>query len=353
MSLRVQVSAHAEAFRLDVAFESDVGTTAILGASGAGKTLTLRTIAGLLRPETGLIELDGRALFDSDAGTDVPARSRRVGYVFQDYALFPHLSVAENLAFGLRGNPSPEIESTVSRLIGLLRLNGFEQRRPSSLSGGERQRVALGRALAPGPALLLLDEPFSALDAPARAELTEDFLALSALLEVPSLLVTHDVAEAYALSQRIVVLGSGRVLQSGPREEVFGSPGSPEVARLVGVQNLIPGLVASVDGGLTHVDANGLMLSVSGPPFPVGTAVTAGMRAEDLRAAPGAGEGANGTFERLVDRGVFRSAVLRLDGGAQVLVALDRGGRSRSAETPGVHWRIDPLPGTAMLWVRE
>ena len=159
MALEVAFRAHAGSFVLDVAFATDGGTTAILGPSGAGKTLTLRAIAGLLRPDGGRIAVDGRTLFDGDAGIDVPARKRRVGLVFQEYALFPHLSVADNLAYGLRGRPRDEADRAVRAMVAMLGLDGLETRRPAELSGGERQRVAIARSLANDPSLLLADEP--------------------------------------------------------------------------------------------------------------------------------------------------------------------------------------------------
>ncbi|MCH8974750.1 MAG: ATP-binding cassette domain-containing protein [Chloroflexi bacterium] len=263
MALEAAFRAHAGSFVLDVAFETGDGVTAILGPSGAGKTLTLRAIAGLLRPDAGRIVLDGRVLFDADAGVDLPARKRRVGLVFQEYALFPHLSAAENLAFGLRGRPAPEAEAAVQAMVDMLGLDGLEARRPAELSGGQRQRVAVGRALAPSPDLLLLDEPFSALDAPTREALVAEFASLRSRLEMPAVLVTHDVAEAYALADRFVVLDGGRVLQAGERDAVFHAPASPEVARLVGVRNLLSGVVVSVAGGSAQIDAGGLTAVVS------------------------------------------------------------------------------------------
>jgi molybdate transport system ATP-binding protein len=345
VALTVDVHAHAGGFRLDVAFEAAGGTTAVLGASGAGKTLTLRTLAGLLRPDSGRIALDGRVLYDAGAHVDVAVRRRNVGYVFQAYALFPHLSVAGNLGFGLRGRPRREIEDRVSELVTLLALQGLEERRPAQLSGGQQQRVALGRALAPGPRLLLLDEPFSALDAPTRAALTEDFLALRAAVDVPAVLVTHDVAEAYALADHLVVLGAGSVLQHGPKAAVFHHPATPEVASLLGVRNLLPGTVVDSRGGTATLDVGGLAVT-AGSTLRPGRRTTVGLREHHVHATPADGPG-NATLVREVDRGIARSLVLRLDGGAELRAAALVGG---PAVTTGSRWDVTVPAGAAHAW---
>lgn len=345
MALTVDVHAHAGGFRLDVAFEAAGGTTAVLGASGAGKTLTLRTLAGLLRPDSGQIALDGRVLYDARAGVDVAVRRRNVGYVFQTYALFPYLSVAENVGFGLRGRPRQEIDGRVSELVALLALQGLEGRRPAQLSGGQQQRVALGRALAPGPSLLLLDEPFSALDAPTRAALAEDFLALQAAVDVPAVLVTHDVAEAYALAEHLVVLGAGSVLQHGPKAAVFHHPATPEVASLLGVRNLLPGIVVGSRDGTAILDVGGLAVAAEST-LRLGEGAVVGLREHHIRATPADALG-NATLVREVDRGIARSLVLRLDGGAEIRAAAPVGG---SAATTGSRWDVTVSAAAAHAW---
>ena len=219
MSVYVDIRLRTGKFSLDASFQSDAGATAILGASGAGKTLTLRAVAGLQTPLEGKILQRGVTLYNSEQRIDLPARRRNVGYLFQDYALFPHLTVAENIAFGLKGREQAGQRESVSRMVDLLRLHGLEDRRPVGLSGGERQRVALGRALAPHPDLLLLDEPFSALDAPTRDSLVEEFISLREAIDVPMILVTHDVGEAYALAEQWKRLC---MAYSPPREEQEG-----------------------------------------------------------------------------------------------------------------------------------
>jgi len=220
-------------FLLDTAFQGSGGITALFGPSGAGKTLTLRSIAGLARPDAGRITVGERVLFDSGAGVDLPARERGVGYVFQEYALFPHRDVAWNVGFGVRGGRGARRER-VRELLELVGLTGFGSRFPRELSGGERQRVALARALAPEPELLLLDEPFSALDLRVRRRLRAELLRIQGATRVPMVLVTHDLAEIRHLADHLVLYDGGRVLRAGPAPEVLQDPGSPEAAELLG-----------------------------------------------------------------------------------------------------------------------
>ena len=321
MSLSVDIRLRAGGFSLNAAFQTGDGATAILGASGAGKTLTLRSIAGLQAPVDGKILLDGVSLFNSTERVDLPVRRRNIGYLFQDYALFPHLTVAENIAFGISRRTKAQQRKSVSRMVDLLRLHGLEERRPAGLSGGERQRVALGRALAPQPDLLLLDEPFSALDAPSRESLVEEFIALREAIDVPTVLVTHDVAEAYALAEHLVIMGNGRVLQSGPKAVVFHQPASPSVARLVGVQNIFNDVRD-------------------------GRPVVVGVRASNM--IVGSEGETNATLDQTVDRGVQLLGRFTTDRGVQVVAELHR---SRFSDlVPGSRWRVEAREGTALVW---
>ena len=241
--LEVRLVKRLPGFVLDVQWASDGGVAALFGPSGAGKTLTLSCMAGLLRPDSGRIVVDGRVLFDSSTAIDVPPQARRVGYVFQGYALFPHRTAAENVGFGLRDRPRAERDRRVTEIMARLGLAGLERRYPSELSGGQRQRVALGRALAIDPALLLLDEPLSALDAPMRAALRDDLRGILAEWSTAAVVVTHDFAEAYRLGDRIVVYDGGRVVQAAPRAELLWQPASEVVARIMGVPNILHGTV--------------------------------------------------------------------------------------------------------------
>jgi molybdate transport system ATP-binding protein len=241
--LEVALALQVPGFTLDVAWSAGGGVAVLFGPSGAGKTLTLQCLAGLITPTRGRIVVDGRVFFDSAARINLPAQARRIGYVFQGYALFPHLTVADNLGFGLRDRPRAERARRVARVVDQLGLGGFERRYPRELSGGQRQRVALGRALAIEPALLLLDEPLSALDAPLRRALRDELRQVLRDVGTAAVVVTHDFTEAYRLGDRIVVYDAGRVVQSAPRTELLWQPASESVARIMGIPNILHGTV--------------------------------------------------------------------------------------------------------------
>jgi len=237
MALEVQFEKRLAAYNLNVAFSCDADPLAVLGPSGAGKSMTLRCIAGLERPDRGRIVLDGRVLFDSSRGINLPSRERRIGLLFQHYALFPHLTVAENISFGLDSLPTVERDARVKRQIAQAHLAGFENRSPRELSGGEQQRVALVRALAIEPQALLLDEPLSALDTHLRSQIERQLIDTLATFRRPALFVTHNMEEAYRIATNLVVLTKGRVAAHGPKEEIFRHPPSLEVAQLTGLKN--------------------------------------------------------------------------------------------------------------------
>jgi molybdate transport system ATP-binding protein len=230
-------------FTLDVAWQAGDEVVTLFGPSGAGKSLTLQCLAGLTRPDAGRVVVNGRVFDDTTGGVHLPPQARHLGYVFQGYALFPHLTVAENVAFGLRGRPGPERRRRTTEVLAQLGLEELAERYPGKLSGGQQQRVALGRAIAPDPAVLLLDEPLSALDAPLRRQLREELRALIEGLRRTVVLVTHDLGEAYQLGDRLVLYEAGRVVQAGPKAEVLGRPASPAVARLIGLRNVVRGTV--------------------------------------------------------------------------------------------------------------
>jgi molybdate transport system ATP-binding protein len=241
--LDVSIRLALPGFTLDVEWTAGDGVAVLFGPSGAGKTLTLQCLAGLTRPDRGRIVVDGRVFFDAAAGIDLRPQDRRVGYVFQGYALFPHLTVLDNVGFGLRDRPRAERNERAQHVIQRLGLAGLEQRHPRELSGGQRQRVALGRALAIDPALLLLDEPLSALDRPTRDSLRDELRSVLTELRTAAVVVTHDFTEAYRLADRIVVYRGGRVIQAAPRAELLWRPASEAVARIMGVRNIFHGMV--------------------------------------------------------------------------------------------------------------
>ncbi|HEY3118247.1 MAG TPA: ATP-binding cassette domain-containing protein [Chloroflexota bacterium] len=233
MTAKVDITKQFGAFELDMRFQVPPGVSAIFGPSGAGKTLTLRCIAGLARPDRGRIVVGERVLFDSAGRVEVPARQRRIGYVFQQYALFPHLDVAANVAYGLRDRTPTERKGRVEQLLTLIGLTEHAHHYPRMLSGGQQQRVALVRALAPEPDLVLLDEPFAAVDALTRRQLRTDLRQLQERTGVPMLLVTHDLADVQELATYVAICEQGRAVQEGPLQEVLSAPSSPGVAALL------------------------------------------------------------------------------------------------------------------------
>jgi molybdate transport system ATP-binding protein len=249
---------------------------ALLGPSGSGKTTLLRAIAGLHHPTSGRIACNGEVWLDTAAGIAWPPRRRRAGLVFQSYALFPHLTALANVVAAMGHRPAAERERRARELLALLHLAGLEQRRPAELSGGQQQRVAVARALAREPTVLLLDEPFSAVDLVTRRKLHRELAELRRGLAMPILLVTHDLDEAAALADRIAILHHGRTLQAGPPAEVMDRPRDAEVARLMGHRNLFPGEVQEhrPDAGLTLLRGLGRTLEARlQPRWPPGCAV--------------------------------------------------------------------------------
>ncbi len=234
LSVRVRVEGRAgQAPRLDAAFEVSSTITAIMGPSGAGKTTLLECIAGLVRPSVGRIAIDDALMFDSDAGVFVAPHRRRIALVFQSLALFPHLSVLENVAYGLRGGTRRARRAEAMSWLERARVGALARRAPATLSGGEAQRVALARALATQPRLLLLDEPFSALNQALRAELGEVLRALVATTSVPALLVTHDLADAKRIASRILSLEAGQLISDealSPHPEPLGLDAASHLA---------------------------------------------------------------------------------------------------------------------------
>ncbi|WP_322796984.1 ABC transporter ATP-binding protein [Tepidiforma sp.] len=269
--LAADFALRAGSFSLEVHVEAGPGITVLFGPSGSGKSLTLRAIAGLTRPRSGRVTFDDTVLFDRSAGIDCPPHRRRLGFAGQHPALLPFLDVAGNVAFGLRGIPRAERATRVRQWLERVGLPGFESRRVGTLSGGQAQRIALARALAPGHRLLLLDEPFSALDESLRQGLRAILRRLATEQELTILFVTHDLREAHLLADQLVVLDGGTILQCGQRETVFRAPANRRVALLLGAVNVFPGVVRARDGQNLLVESHGLVLrarSSAGDPAP-------------------------------------------------------------------------------------
>ncbi len=238
----------------------------LFGPSGSGKTTVLRCLAGLERPDAGAIHWGDECWFDTKRHIFLPPQRRNIGYLSQDFALFPHLTVAENVGFGLGALSADERRKRVGELLDMFGLIGLDGRRPAQLSGGQQQRVALARALARRPRLLLLDEPLSDLDSPTRETLRRELRAWLTKLAVPTLLVTHDRAEALTLGDTELLMHAGRLLESGPVREVFARPRSAEAARIVGIENVESGEIESVQNGhaVVRVGAAQLIADAAG-----------------------------------------------------------------------------------------
>ena len=241
MSLEVEIEKRFAGFTLRAQFTARDTATAILGASGCGKSMTLRCIAGIVKPDKGRIVLDGVPLFDSEKKIDLPPQKRGVGLLFQNYALFPNMTVEQNILCGLHAEPDrAKRRAACAEMIRALRLEGLEKRLPAALSGGQQQRVALARILAAQPKILMLDEPFSALDSYLREQVEGEVGALLAAFQGPALLVTHNRDEAYRLCREMIVMDGGRVLRAGETKAVFADPRSCTAARLTGCKNILP-----------------------------------------------------------------------------------------------------------------
>jgi molybdate transport system ATP-binding protein len=280
--LEIDIALRLGSFDLQVRLQAAQGITVLFGPSGAGKSLTLQCVAGLVRPDAGRIVAGARALFDSEAGVDLPPRDRRVGYVPQEYALFPHMTVAQNIAFGLGDRPQGQAREMAHEMLEIMGLSELAGRRPGALSGGQQQRVALGRALVRRPRVLLLDEPFAALDAPVRSQLRGQVRDLQRRFGVPMLFVTHDLAEASFIADQIAVLESGKTRQVGLPGEVLMRPADLLVARAVGVKNILSGRVAERTAEALSVQVGSAALLAPPYPFAAGADVYLCVRPERI-----------------------------------------------------------------------
>ncbi|CUA90761.1 molybdenum ABC transporter, ATP-binding protein [Chelatococcus sambhunathii] len=282
MTLEVMAKAQAP-IPLDASFRAEPGELlALVGHSGSGKTTLLRTIAGLWRPEMARVTVDGEVWLDTAAGVNLPPHRRHVGVVFQNYALFPHMTAAQNVIAAMdRSAPDPRAEA--ERLLALVNLPGFADRKPAQLSGGQQQRVAVARALARRPQALLLDEPFSAVDRATRERLYDEIVALRAHLRMPVVLVTHDVNEAQLLADRVAVIEKGRAVREGTTAEVMADP---EALRAMGIREIaamLPAIIVEhADDGLTRLDAAAGPLFLPTIDGPVGTRVRVRIMAHDV-----------------------------------------------------------------------
>ena len=270
------------AIRAGFRYPVEASTVLILfGPSGSGKTTVLRSVAGLEYPEQGTIQFGSSTWLDTAAGIRVAPQDRHIGYMAQDYALFPTYTVAGNIAYGLGELAASDCKKRVEGIIELFQLRGFDKAKPRELSGGQQQRVALARAVAPRPQLLLLDEPLSALDGPTRLQLRGELRSLLKQLALPSIIVTHDWAEALTLGDVMAVMSEGNVLQVGTPQNVFSRPANAEVARVVGMETVVKGTIAEVREELATVQVGAVSLKAVASPG-VDSDVFVCIRAEDV-----------------------------------------------------------------------
>jgi molybdate transport system ATP-binding protein len=330
-----------------VSFTSAVGITMLFGPSGAGKTTLLECISGLLAPDSGRVSVGSTVLFDSETKVNVPVASRRVAYVFQTLALFPHMSVEANIAYGLDRLPGEQRRAAVDAIVDAFRIGHARQRRPGEISGGERQRTALARALVTNPRVLLLDEPLSALDVSTKTAIIQDLRAWNDAHGIPALYVTHSRDELFALGEGVIALEQGRVAAEGPPGEVLHAPRLESMARAAGFENIFDGAVAALHedlGTMTCRIAGGVQLEVPLGQVRVGDAVRIGIRAGDILLAKAKPEGLSarnllpGTMVSLVRRDVTVITRVRCGGAATGL-------EMEVHLTPGAQQSLDLIPG--------
>ena len=281
--LEVSVQKRLGPFQLDVVFSIRHELAVLFGPSGSGKSLTLRALAGTVAPDAGRMLLDGRSLYDSATGHNLPPQQRGIGYVPQHYALFPHLTVADNIAFGLTRLSRRVRAQRIAEFLALFALEGLAQHLPRQLSGGQQQRVALARALAVQPRLLLLDEPFAALDGALRETLREELAQVQERWGLTVLLVTHDLADVYALGHQVLVYDRGRILQQGTREDVFLHPQNHRVAELVQTRNMVQAVVERCEAHTLWLRWQGQCLAAPPQALAPGTPVYLCIRPTQVR----------------------------------------------------------------------
>jgi len=341
--VRRRLTSEDGGFELDVAFPLEKGITILFGPSGAGKTTLLDCIAGLADPDEGRIVAGGKVLFDSEQGINLGAIERKIGYVFQDLALFPHLTVEANVGYGLGGLKAEDRKQRVAGALEALEISELHARRPAELSGGERQRVALARALVTQPSVLLLDEPLAALDMPVRMKIAEDLRKSIQELPIPVLYVTHSRDEVFMLGERMLLLERGKIIAEGTPHQVMSAPRSETVAQLAGFENVFDAEVASLheDRGTMTCLMGGNKLELETPLVraEVGSKLRVGISAGDVLLATSAPVGLSarnilpGKLLSLWQRDMI--VVARVDCGVEMSVHLTLAARDSLQLTPG------------------
>ncbi len=303
-------------FSIDVEMKTDAAVTVLFGESGAGKTLTLDAIAGFVRPDEGRVMINDDLLFDGATGVHLPPQARRCGYVFQSYALFPNMTLRQNLEFAAEFRPKLDRHRKVNEMLELFRLSEIAGRKPHELSGGQKQRCSIARALLAEPRVLLLDEPAQGLDPTLRTELHEVLRKVRAAFTTPIVMVTHDLDEAFALGDRMFIYHQGRILQQGTPTEIFDKPGSLTVARQLGVYNLIEAEVLTLDPGRNTSSLKYAEFELSGPYLPgkfKGDRVWVCVRPEEVRAVVRMGRPGVGQVAVQLERATPRPGAMRLE----------------------------------------
>jgi molybdate transport system ATP-binding protein len=338
----------SSAFTLDATLEAPAGVTIVFGASGSGKSTLLRSVAGLIRPDAGSISAGNRILFDASTGRNVAVPQRRVGYVFQQLALFPHMSVADNLAYGLRNRRGEAAREQVLAIAESFRIQHLLSRRPDAISGGERQRAALARSLVTDPEVLLLDEPLSALDHATQSRIIDDLRAWNAAHGIPILYVTHAHREVFALGDRVVVLDRGRVAATGVPHEVLDLPEEEGLARIAGFENVFDGVVTE-----RRLDVGTMQYTISGSTTELEVPLSRGRAGASIRVAVRAGdillatEPPRGLSARNVIAGRITSLVRE---GPTVVASVDAGAPFVVHVTPGAIDALGLEPGR-QVWL--
>jgi molybdate transport system ATP-binding protein len=333
MNLSVHLQKRLSAsFALDVKFSIPPGITMLFGASGSGKTTLLRCIAGLIHPDSGQIQIGDQILFDSEARVDLPICDRKVGFLFQNLALFPHLSVAKNVEYGLNGLDRGHAQQRIEDILKSFRISSLWRHKPSEISGGERQRAALARTLVTDPRVLMLDEPLSALDYATQSEIIEDLRAWNGARDIPILYVTHSQREVFALGERVISLENGKILSQGTPQEVLETPKYESIAQLAGFENFFDATVVSLsnDSGtmLCRLDSAETEVEVPLSRAEVGSKIRIAIRAGDIIIA--------GEFPRALSaRNVVPAKIVSLRReGAMVIAEVDAGRRFEVHVTP-------------------
>lgn len=340
--LSVRVAHDFGSFRLDAAFDAPPGVTVLFGRSGSGKSTIVNAVAGLLRPQSARIAVDGRVLADTGAGVFLPPHRRRIGAIFQEARLFPHLTVVQNLRYGLRFAPREDDPGGFERVVDLLGIGHLLARRPGNLSGGEKQRVAIGRALLSRPQLILADEPLAALDEARKAEILPYFERLRDEIAIPILYVSHSASEVARLATTVVAIEDGRVTGQGAAADMLGDPGMlPAGAREAGAI-ITATVVRHHDDGLSELDAGGIPLFLPRFAAAAGTSVRVRIAAHDVILSRGRPEGLSalnilpGTISE-IRSGEGPGAIAALDTpGGRVLARITRRSAAALELAPGI-----------------